>query len=242
MEDGLFRKIVDDLRTLGFEGEILLAPWSEPLMDERLSDWAAYIRQRLPESRIKLQSNGDLLTPSLFRRLIRAGVDEIDVSDHYRIEGDRYLPDPPRAAFRTKQAATGSDGDRIHFHQPNLARMLGVERFHNRSGMVPLRNLVHYGEVCGPCRFPESYLSVNFRGEVLLCARQWRDTPVFGDLRRSSVREIWRSPEFREIRSHLRKGVFELDLCRACAFGDLPDPARLHRSGEEAGRSRRRAI
>jgi MoaA/NifB/PqqE/SkfB family radical SAM enzyme len=74
MDDGLWRKIVDDLAAVRFAGRIGPYFYGEPLLDKRLESLVAYARARCPYAEIQVNTNGDYLEPPSLRRLARAGV------------------------------------------------------------------------------------------------------------------------------------------------------------------------
>lgn len=227
MPDGVYYKIIDDLHDLDFQGQIIFAPWSEPLLDDRLEDFAGYAKDNLPKCTLIVLTNGDLLTIKKFQALISSGIDMIDVSDHYSIEQDRYMIGKPRQAIETYLQLDEVNRKKIHFHDPNYKRIRGLERFHNRSGLVPLKNCVTTKKLCRICIFPETILAINYKGDVLLCARQWRESPVYGNIIKEHIKDIWQNPEFIRVRKALRKGIFELDLCQSCGWGYALAPEEI---------------
>jgi len=216
--------MIDDLGRLKYRGKIIFAPWSETLLDERLPSFVRYAKARLPKSQIVVQTNGDLLTREKFEELREAGVGHIDVSDHYRREGDRYVIEEPRQAIRTYRQVDDAAKKMIHFHDLNYKRIRKIEPFHNRSGLVPLQDLISHERLYKKCSLPEGTMTINHAGEVLLCCRQWVDLPSFGNIKNDDIKKIWNAAEFRKIRKNLREGIFELELCRECGYGYLPDP------------------
>lgn len=227
MELSLYRKIIDDLAEIHYEGTVLFAPWDEPLLDPRLPSLVEYAKRRLPRCSIVILTNGDLLTLELFRDLRRAGVAECDVSDHFKIADGHYVINKPAEAIRTYRKVGKEDRKRIHFHDLNYKRIRGLDSFQNRSGAVPLDNCISTQQACGTCNLPEMILTIAHDGRVVLCARQWEETPVFGNAGSERVYDIWRKVEFSNARRKLRHGVFELDICRRCGLGDLPEPSQV---------------
>jgi len=227
MPEPIFKKIVDDLSSLDYGGNIIFAPWSEALLDSRLPHFVAYGRSKLPKCHIEIQTNGDLLTFDKFKELCRAGVDEFHVSEHFKIADDQYVRDVPRQAIKTYLKLDQDDKKAIHFDDSNSKRIMRMDWFHNRSGLVPLQDCVSIESLCSKCDFPESILSINYKGGVLLCAKQWKDHPTFGNVQDKPLKDIWQETRYKGIRKNLRKGVFELELCRNCWFGYLPEASQI---------------
>lgn len=60
LSDEDFRKIISDLKDWNYNGMISLYINNEPLIDTRILDFHKYVRQELPECRIKLFTNGNV--------------------------------------------------------------------------------------------------------------------------------------------------------------------------------------
>lgn len=227
MPEPLFRKIIDDLASFGYRGKIIFAPWSEPLLDKRLSSLVKYTNSELPKSKITILTNGDFLSVKKTMELVDAGVEEIDVSDNYTVYDNQYTIDKPKQAIQTYNQLDGTYKRSIHFHDPNYKKIRGLDRFHNRSGLVPLKDCIAVESFFKMCELPEMILTINYKGEALLCARQWGDTPVYGDVSYEHITDIWRKEEFVQDRAALRKGIFKWDVCKDCGVGYPLDPMEL---------------
>lgn len=223
----VFEKLLDDLRDLDFRGHIVMAPWGEAMLDDRLAEWLQMTKARLPRCMIEILTNGDLLSMDTFRTLIAAGADEFHVSEHFSVSGGRYVFDEPRQAVLTYRALNPNDRKAVHFDALNRRRIERSERFHNRGGLVPLQDTISIASLVCRCEFVENTLAINFRGDVVLCARQWTDQPTFGNVRTEHLVDIWKKVEFRRIRRDLQQGRFLPSLCKGCRFGFLPDPNGL---------------
>lgn len=227
MPEPIYRKIIHDLAQLSYEGTLVFAPWSEPLLDDRLTGFIEYAKARLPRCRVTLLTNGDLLTLKKFRELAFAGTDMIDVSDHYTILDGRYAALKPEQAVKTYRRLGEEERKILHFHKHNDRKIRGLERFHNRSGLVPLKNCILLKLLQHRCSFPEKILAVNHKGDVLLCARQWTEKPAYGNVAGEGLRAIWKKKEYVQERKALRKGFFRPEVCQKCGCGDLLTPEEV---------------
>jgi len=156
-----------------------------------------------------------------------SGVDMIDVSDHYEILDNRYAISEAKQAIKTYQQLGEDDKKNLHFHDANYRKIRGLERFHNRSDLIPLKDYISIENLCKICSLPEEIVTVNYQGNVVLCARQWIDSPTYGNVTNEHIKTIWKKPEFAQVRKALRKGIFELELCKNCGFGYPPEPAEI---------------
>ena len=78
----LFKKIIDELSEINFEGRLSPHFFNEPLLDERIFTLIKYAITKLPKARIVLYTNGDFLTPITYNALIEAGVSGFVITSH----------------------------------------------------------------------------------------------------------------------------------------------------------------
>jgi radical SAM protein with 4Fe4S-binding SPASM domain len=103
----------------------------------------------------------------------------------------------------------------------------------NRSGTV--RNyetkVIHYddfvqrlkriaGSRLSPvCPYVFSLIHVLENGDVPMCANDWANRDILGNVRTQTIREIYNSPRLNEIRDLMAQGRFEeIEACRECSF------------------------
>lgn len=81
MEWSLFEKIVRDLKRFNGAIKVInLYCFGEPLLNPRIADMAAVIKENHLCREVRITTNGSLLTSELSQRLIEAGVDLVRVS------------------------------------------------------------------------------------------------------------------------------------------------------------------
>jgi radical SAM protein with 4Fe4S-binding SPASM domain len=74
------------------------------------------------------------------------------------------------------------------------------------------------GHVIG-CHLPFCHMNILFNGDVIICCHDWNRATVVGNVRTSSLREIWNSEKMNETRRLiLRKRYEQLDSCRGCSI------------------------
>ena len=82
MPEGMFKKIIDELRGVNYRGKIYPSFYGEPLLDNRLASFIEYAHKTLPEARIVIYTNGDLLDKSKLEELYKAGAEYFIVTLH----------------------------------------------------------------------------------------------------------------------------------------------------------------
>ncbi len=71
----------------------------------------------------------------------------------------------------------------------------------------------------GVCPHAFSIMQVLHNGDVTLCANDWSNREVLGNANQSSLRQIYNTPRFQEIRTLMAEGRFEeIPACKDCSF------------------------
>ena len=69
------------------------------------------------------------------------------------------------------------------------------------------------------CPHAFGIMHVLTNGDVPLCANDWHNRHILGNVREQSIREIYNSPRMNEFRELMEQGRFdEIDACRDCSF------------------------
>src|SRR5882762_9866086 len=68
MDWHLFRRVVDELGGLEFNGFMAFHNYNEPLLNRRILDEISYVRDTAPGARPAIYSNGDVLDHALFTK------------------------------------------------------------------------------------------------------------------------------------------------------------------------------
>jgi radical SAM protein with 4Fe4S-binding SPASM domain len=69
------------------------------------------------------------------------------------------------------------------------------------------------------CPYVFSLVHVLENGDVPMCANDWANRGIMGNVRTQTIREIYNSPRMNEIRELMAQGRFEeIDACRECSF------------------------
>ena len=71
----------------------------------------------------------------------------------------------------------------------------------------------------GSCPHAFGVMHILKNGDVPLCANDWHNRHLLGNIREQSIREIYNSPRINEIRALMEQGRFnEIEACRDCSF------------------------
>ena len=67
-----------------------------------------------------------------------------------------------------------------------------------------------------PCLVPFTRIVVTYDGSVRFCPDDWRKETVIGNVRESTLEELWRSPQMQQLRQSHLNGAIEHPTCAAC--------------------------
>lgn len=236
MNFDLFRKITDECAALGIT-HLRVHNYGEPFLDRHLTEKVRYAKQKgIPE--VGMISNGSLITDKIARGMIEAGLDAINISvdaggrdvfDSTRLglNYDKVIANVerlvrirgelgkrrPKLILSFVRQNNSADEQAFIEHWRQIADKIHITELHNWAG-----TLNHESDVNYPCYRPWLTFTVLWDGRVSLCCADFDGRTILGDLRTSSIQEIWNNEAYRRIRrEHLESGG--PDICRAC---DLP--------------------
>jgi len=190
MTKELYYKIIDELAGMNFTGRVSPYLMNESLLDDRLEDFIAYTKKKLPDCHIMINTNGTLLDEKREKSLREAGLDEIRVSC-YSDEVENKV---------------SKMGVKINKLQQIKAS------FYNRGGNVDVG-----GEKKGGyCPKPFNQMYVRWTGQAVLCCSDYHFEAVMGDVNKQSLMDIWNNSKYNKYRQHLKRGKRDLPLCNKC--------------------------
>lgn len=202
MNIDLFKKIINELSEIKYNGKILLHFYGEPLTDERLPKLVSYVRRKLPESVIHLNTNGFLLTIDIYKKLVEAGVTAFLITQY----GEK-IPENIKKLFQYLKSS----------NYPNKIkyRVLGKDiALSNRGGELKIEKTTDYDKPI--CTYPDNSVIIDYLGNLILCCNDYHSSIKFGNLKNEKLADIWNKPAYKNIRKEVRKGIFKLPICRKC--------------------------
>ena len=210
---------------------------ASPSSTAALVEKVRYAKSRgIPQ--VGMISNGSLITEAAARGMIEAGLDAINISvdasgkevferTRVGLKYDKVIANVERLLALREEAGKrrpklilsfvrqGNSADEQAFieHWRRRADKIHVTDLHNWAGTLNTHSDVTY-----PCYRPWLTFTALWDGRVSLCCADFDGRTILGDLRASSIREIWNSETYRAVRrAHLDHGG--PDICRSC---DLP--------------------
>ena len=209
MSEDLFKKIIDDLATIDYVGQIAPVVNNEPLLDDRIFRLISYARQRCPFSSLLLITNGRRLSVDTVKDLFAAGLDILAINDYRKDRAEN----PVRLSDNISQIAKElSDYD----YKISIICRSSVGTLTNRAGNITGRNVKL--PLRQFCVRPFFEMVIQPEGKAVLCCQDYRYEETVGDARISSVADIWFNEKYRRIRAELYERDRTGKLCEKCDY------------------------
>lgn len=218
MSEDLIGRISEELGKERFSGRIALYCNNEPLIDKRLPKFVLDIKRCAPDSYIYISTNGILIKTNFIKDLFKAGLDELIVNNY---EDDLKLIKPVE---RFTKEIEGDDEFSAILWKIRIVMRKKTEVLSNRSGNAPNIEMADFSSYYQKtsCLLPFSQFVIQPGGLVSLCCSDALGEHTLGDLNKQTIREIWHSKQYQQVRNILRtKGRKGISLCARCDFNPL---------------------
>ena len=246
----LFEKVINDLAEFSQPLRVLrLYKEGEPLLNPLFAQMVNTAKNSGLVKRVDTTTNGVMLSPLLNRKLIDAGLDQINISvnginaeqvyyyTRTKIDFNRYVENIRDLYENRGQCLVSvksikeilSEDDRKHFFDifGNIADRIVLEnlspawpqfKFHND---VPMHfESGNYGQDIIDrkiCPYIFYMMVINASGKVSTCIGDWPNKQIVGDVRISSLREIWNGRLLNGYRiNHLIGKRANSEFCGSC--------------------------
>ncbi len=200
MTEETFHKIIEQLERIHFTGRISYHFYGEPLLCKNLIPFVRYTKEKLPETRAVLYSNGDFIDENMAEKLLDAGIDRMVVTNHDG-EGNqfglRYQKFPPEIM------------ERVEYLQQEELELT------NRGGLLTeVGGAAKTDEICF---VPTTLIVVTLLGNVLPCFEDYEQKNVMGNILNEDIVDIWNKPEYVSFREKLAHGERTVNsMCKVC--------------------------
>jgi radical SAM protein with 4Fe4S-binding SPASM domain len=236
MTDQLFEKIIEECREFPLPA---IEPFlnGEPFVDPKIMDRLEHIRSRLPDTKLRVYSNGYALAPKRVDQLVGMGIDRLYISlntlnpDKYKavmgfelkrtLENVKYMCDPSR---RSKIA------NKITLRMTRMSDTTLQEQdefatFCKEQGVeCMIAGLFNYkGDINSTLPVPSygcehvTRLDILSNGNVTLCCMDQEGTYTLGNANDNTVLELYRGAAASKYREYHHTGRRkEIEPCGTC--------------------------
>jgi len=235
----LFKQIVNDAKESNINA-FQLSYYGESTLYPKLIEAINYLKEKIPNSFISLNTNGLTLTPQFIKNLLDTNINSIVIS----IEGnnkEEYEAIRVGASWNllrknikklremidvgnypTKIGIMGLNVDKIYIDQE-----LYVKTWGEYSNTIFTRNTKELNAKIKeptfhkllPCRKLFGEMVIMTSGEVTRCDYDWEGKVSYGNVKDSNILELWNNPTLRQIRQkHLLGQKRKIDFCDSCTY------------------------
>jgi len=213
LQTEVYEGVMKDLNKVGFKGGIIYSGFSETFLYKHLEEVIKISKEQCPESRIEINTDGDFLTIDKLNTIFEAGLTRLDVSVY---DGpDKVKP------FEDLRVEAGLNKEQFHIRERWYApeENFGISGLNNRAG-ASIMPEINVNKLDAPlkrkCFYPFYQIMVDFDGAVLLCNNDWDKRLILGNVKETSILDIWNSEKYKEVRGNLANANRNHSPCNRC--------------------------
>ena len=216
MSDELFDKILNDISYMQVE-KVMPFLFGEPFLDKKIYSRVERIKEVLPGMPISLFSNGGVPIDETKAGMLK----DIGIVISYTLEADAEVRD--RNVEILKKAGVAAIEVHVVGEGTMMTPLVRYAEGFGRKHVLPVLVFGKYNwagkirsrmtQPDGHCCRPRAQICVMWDGRVALCCADIDCEICLGDVRTTSLKDIWESDKFRMYRE---KKKSELDFCKVC--------------------------
>ena len=211
----LHESIVSQLKDLKYTGIVVYSGFNEPLLNKNIYTNISQTRKYLPNAKIELITNGDVLNEKRILKLFESGLSTLLISvydgpedmakftkmcKNLNLESEQYVIRnrylPPEKNFGITMSNRGGLMENAEHSIPSLKKSLKT-----------------------PCYYPSYTFFIDYNGDVLMCSHDWGKKNVLGNLNKEKIIDVWLSKNAMKSRKNLSNGNREFSPCNVCDAG-----------------------
>ena len=218
ISEDLHESICTQLSEHDYSGILVYSGFNEPMLNKKIYHNISVARSYLPNSKIELVTNGDVLNEERLLKLFKSGLSTILISVYDGKEDEEKFKNLCNLiGLKEKQFLI-----RNRYLPPEQNFGITIS---NRSGMMEhaehsIKPLLESSTK--PCYYPSYTFFIDYNGDVLMCSHDWGKKNILGNLNKESFLKIWTSQLSKISRKGLLKGDRNFSPCDVCDVdGDL---------------------
>ena len=208
----LIEKLGDELKEYNYSGIFLFSGFVEPLLDKNIFNLISIVKNKLPEAKIEMVTNGDVLNESRAKKLFDSGLTTLLISiydgkkEAENMEKMLINANIPREKFKIRHRYLSEEED-FGITLSNRSGMMENAEYKIPSLKEPLKK---------PCYYPHYTFFMDYTGEVLVCSHDWGKKLVVGNLQKQKFKDIWLGKKFNFARKKLLNSDRNFSPCNKC--------------------------
>lgn len=243
MDFSVYRRTIDDLAAIGYDGIVRFARYSEPLACKTICDYVSTARAGLPAAEIDIVSNGDYLDADLLERLADSGLSALRISIYpkgydWNVAAAREQLDKLLRRANTTATLLVDAPDRLYWRLAHPRVQIFAEAADlNRVGFdrgQTLEGLIDRAYVRrSPCTMVFANVTIDFNGAVMPCCNLRSDVPQHKDFvvdvvsGNRSIFDVYASSAMSQWRASLARAGAKKAPCDTCKQKAIDDPVAL---------------
>lgn len=211
MSDKIFNKIIKDLEDINYHGTLMLLANNEVFLDKKIMDRIKYARKKLPNSHMKIITNGKLLTKKIFDELNEKKlIDELVINNYNTTT--KLNPQVQKIYDIYKNIDLNIEVI-INIRYAN-------EVLSNRAGTSPNKQETKK-IIKDYCVLPYTDINLNPEGNFLICCCDAKEKTNLGNIMDDSLINIFNNKKYQNLRERMKKGRHSNAFCKHCDFNDI---------------------
>jgi len=212
ISEDLHESICRQLSKYEYSGIFVYSGFNEPLINKQIYHNISVARSYLPNCKIELTTNGDVLNKKRLQKLFESGLSTILISVYDGKEDEKkFIKLCNSLGLEEKQFLI-----RKRYLPPEQDFGLTLS---NRGGM--LENAKHSVKslskgLTRPCYLLSYTFFVDYNGDVLMCSHDWGKKNILGNLNKESFYDIWTSQLSEISRKSVMRGDRNFSPCDVC--------------------------
>lgn len=199
MSEGLFKRLINELKEMDYRGRVAMYSNNEPFLDARILGLTKYARQELPNVFLYIFTNGTLMDIKKFREIIGC-LDFMCLDLYY---------DDVKELFEKNILEVVEYCEKNNICDKVMIQTINQKAIrNNRGGDSKNRHQVYQPKA--PCILPFTQFIVRPDGKVSLCCNDLLGEYTMADLNEVSIKEAWNSENYKLIRDTKHRQVCKL--------------------------------